>query len=85
MDKNILVALGGNAILKHKEKGTAEEQIRSVRVTAKHLVKLIQKGYHLAITHGNAPQVGDILLKNELAKSSLPPCSLTSVTLKVKE
>jgi carbamate kinase len=76
MDKNILVALGGNAILKHTEKGTAEEQIKNIRGTARHLVKLIQKGYHLAITHGNGPQVGDILLKNELAKSSLPPMPL---------
>ena len=76
MNKKILVALGGNAILKHKEKGTAEEQLSNVRETAKQLVKLIQKGYHLAITHGNGPQVGDILLKNELAKSSLPPMPL---------
>jgi carbamate kinase len=76
MDKEILIALGGNAILKHKEKGTAEEQFENIRLTAKHLVKLIQKDYHMAITHGNGPQVGDILLKNELAKASLPPMPL---------
>ncbi len=72
----IMVALGGNAILKHTEQGTATDQLRNVRLTSKMLVELILDGYQLAITHGNGPQVGDILLKNELAKSSLPPMPL---------
>jgi carbamate kinase len=69
----VLVALGGNAILKQKGKGTAEEQMENVRTTCLHLVEIIREGYQLAITHGNGPQVGDILLKNEMAKSVLPP------------
>jgi carbamate kinase len=76
MSRKVLVALGGNAILKHKEKGTAEEQFENVRRTCEHLVRLIKDGYKLAITHGNGPQVGDILLKNELSKNVLPSMPL---------
>ena len=72
----VMIALGGNAILKHTEEGTAEEQMHNVRATSKLLVELVQDGYQLAITHGNGPQVGDILLKNDMAKSSLPPMPL---------
>lgn len=76
MSKRVLVALGGNAILKHGEKGTAEEQFENVRRTCEHLVRLIEDGYRIAITHGNGPQVGDILLKNERSKDILPPMPL---------
>jgi carbamate kinase len=68
----ILVALGGNAILAQKSKGTSEEQFENVRKACKHLVSIIKKGHQIAITHGNGPQVGDILLKEELARDVLP-------------
>ncbi len=71
-----MIALGGNAILKHGRKGTAEEQFESVRKTCVHLVRLIRDGYRIAVTHGNGPQVGDILLKNERSKDVLPPMPL---------
>jgi len=75
-EKKVLVALGGNAILKHRETGTAEEQLHNIREICKILAGLVFAGYHIAITHGNGPQVGDILMKNELAKESLPPMPL---------
>jgi carbamate kinase len=71
-----LVALGGNAILKHGENGTAEEQFEHVKKICKILVDLIREGHKITITHSNGPQVGDILLKNELSKNSLPPMPL---------
>lgn len=70
------MALGGNAILKHGEEGTAEEQLANVRLTCRKIVEIMQNGHMLAITHGNGPQVGDILLKNEAAKSTLPQMPL---------
>lgn len=76
MGKKVLVALGGNAILRYREKGTAEEQFENVRITCEHLVGLIKDGYRLALTHGNGPQVGDILLKNERSEDTLPPMPL---------
>jgi len=72
----VLVSLGGNAILKHGQKGTAEEQAVNVQNTAKHLVALLRRGERIALTHGNGPQVGNILLQNEIAKSTLPPMPL---------
>ncbi|MDD1769484.1 MAG: carbamate kinase [Methanomassiliicoccales archaeon] len=69
----VLVALGGNAILKHTERGTAEEQIRNIRVTSKRLAEIVREGNSITVTHGNGPQVGDILLRNEFSKSILPP------------
>src|SRR5260370_23069182 len=72
----VLVSLGGNAILKHGQKGTVEEQAVNVQNTAKHLAALLRRGEIIAITHGNGPQVGNILLKNEIAKATWPPMPL---------
>src|SRR6266702_7051437 len=72
----VLVSLGGNAILKHGQRGTVEEQEENVQNTAKHLASILRRGERLAITHGNGPQVGNILLQNEIAKDTLPPMPL---------
>jgi len=68
----LVVALGGNAILRRGEKGTAEEQFGHVRHAAASLTAIVKEGHRIAITHGNGPQVGDILLANECAKETLP-------------
>jgi carbamate kinase len=75
-EKTVVVALGGNAILQHRESGTAEEQLANVRRASRHIAEIASDGYAVVITHGNGPQVGDILLKNELAKDTLPPMPL---------
>lgn len=72
----VLIALGGNAILKHKESGTAGEQMNNIRQVCHLIAGQVRSGYHVAITHGNGPQVGDILLKNKMAKKTLPPMPL---------
>jgi len=72
----VLVALGGNAILQRKETGTSEQQFANIRHTSLQLVDLFLHGALLTITHGNGPQVGDILLRNDLAKNILPPMPL---------
>jgi carbamate kinase len=76
MRQKVLVALGGNAILKHNQRGTVAEQLANVNETCAHLVSLIRAGHTVAITHGNGPQVGDILLKNERAQDVLPAMPL---------
>ena len=68
----ILVALGGNAILTRESEGTADEQFDNIRKACKHLVGIIRQGHKVTITHGNGPQVGDILLRDEMAKDILP-------------
>jgi carbamate kinase len=68
----LVIALGGNAILRRGEKGTAAEQRAHVEYAAAHIAGLVAMGHQVAITHGNGPQVGDILLRNECAKETLP-------------
>jgi carbamate kinase len=68
----IVVALGGNAILQRGEEGSAEEQFAHVNHAVSRLVDLVSRGETILITHGNGPQVGDILLKNECAAARLP-------------
>lgn len=73
MKKRILVALGGNAIKKPHERGTIEEQLRNVKKTCLQLIKLIKMGYELVITHGNGPQVGNLMIQQEEAIRKIPP------------
>ncbi|HOI88869.1 MAG TPA: carbamate kinase [Lentimicrobium sp.] len=64
MNKLAVVALGGNALLRSDQKGTIDDQERNVYETAERLLTLIRSNYNLVITHGNGPQVGNILLAN---------------------
>jgi carbamate kinase len=70
--EKIVVALGGNAILQRGQKGTATEQMENVITTARQIVKMIQAGYEVVISHGNGPQVGAILIQNELGTEKVP-------------
>lgn len=63
--KLAVVALGGNAILRSHQDGTIEEQEENTSKTLANLLFLIKDGYDLIITHGNGPQVGHLLLKND--------------------
>ncbi|MCU0414763.1 MAG: carbamate kinase [Ignavibacteriaceae bacterium] len=66
MNKKIaVVALGGNALLRGNEIGTIQQQEKNAYDTFVHLLKLLKAGYELVITHGNGPQVGNIMLRNE--------------------
>jgi carbamate kinase len=64
MKKLAVVALGGNALLQSNQSGTIEEQEANAYATAECLVKLIKRDYNIVITHGNGPQVGNIMLAN---------------------
>ena len=64
MSKLAVVAFGGNALLKSGEKGTIGEQEKNARVACENLLKLLKNDYNFVITHGNGPQVGNILLAN---------------------
>ena len=65
MNKLAVVALGGNALLRGDEKGTIEQQETNTMDTLENLVFLLKEGYDLVITHGNGPQVGNILMRND--------------------
>lgn len=74
--KRTVVALGGNAIAPAGTGGTAEEQTRNIRRAMDLIAELIVDGREIVITHGNGPQVGNLLRKNEIAKDVVPPMPL---------
>lgn len=66
MEKRLaVVALGGNALLRDNQLGTIDEQEQNTTETLENLVYLIRQGYDIVITHGNGPQVGNILMRND--------------------
>jgi carbamate kinase len=67
-----VVALGGNAISNPRETDTIANQFRHTREALAGVAELVKRGYRLAITHGNGPQVGNALLRVELAKGHAP-------------
>lgn len=71
MKKKIVIALGGNAIL--STDASAQAQQEALRQTAKYLVKFIEQGDELVITHGNGPQVGNLLLQQNASPSEKNP------------
>ena len=65
MSKLAVIALGGNAIIRGDERGTIEEQYKNSSDTIHNLIYLLKDGYNLVVCHGNGPQVGNILLRND--------------------
>lgn len=65
MKKIAVVALGGNALLRGTEIGTIQQQEKNTFNTCINLIKLLEEDFNIVITHGNGPQVGNILLRNE--------------------
>jgi len=64
--KNLMViALGGNALLRRNQKGTIDEQYENVKQTCRILADIVEAGYHIVVTHGNGPQVGATILRHD--------------------
>ncbi len=70
--KTMLLAVGGNSLIRAGEKGTIAEQLANARRTAAQIVALIGQGYRIVLTHGNGPQVGAALLRSERGASQVP-------------
>jgi carbamate kinase len=70
--KTILIAVGGNSLIRAGEKGTVAEQLANARRTAAEIVGLCAAGYRIVLTHGNGPQVGAALLRSERGASEVP-------------
>lgn len=73
--RRILVALGGNALMTDGDAGPAAQQAAAERAAAQ-VADLIAAGNEVAITHGNGPQVGNLLLKNDISRYAVPPVPL---------
>ncbi len=74
--KRLVVALGGNAISAPDKIGDINEQFAQVSQTAEVLCDAIERGYQLVVSHGNGPQVGNVLRRVEIARSELYPIPL---------
>ena len=72
MSEKIVIALGGNALQSGKDQPTADAQLKVVRETSEKIAQICQRGYEIAVVHGNGPQVGRILLASEAAKDVTP-------------
>ncbi len=69
---SILIAVGGNSLIRAGEKGTVPEQFHNAQRTAAAIVGLVRAGYRTVVTHGNGPQVGAQLLRSERASDQVP-------------
>jgi carbamate kinase len=75
-DRTVVVALGGNALAPRGEEGTITEQFRHTRESLGAVVELAREGWRIAIVHGNGPQVGNELIRNEQSRHLVPPLPL---------
>jgi carbamate kinase len=74
--KVAVVAFGGNALMGHEGKSNYADQMRRTDTICRKLLSLFEMGYRIVITHGNGPQVGNILMQQECLIDSLPPMPL---------
>ncbi|HEX7051332.1 MAG TPA: carbamate kinase [Longimicrobiales bacterium] len=72
----VVVALGGNALLPPGERGDIHQQFAHTRESLTPIVALARAGWHIAVVHGNGPQIGDELVRNQAASPELPPLPL---------
>ena len=76
IEKRVLIAFGGNALIKATEKGTISEQIKNAEEAAENLAPLLLEYKNVVIVHGNGPQVGQNLIRVEEGVTKVPPLPL---------
>lgn len=76
MKQRVVIALGGNAILRPGQEATVEVQKGNIKISAEQIARIQELNYEVVLTHGNGPQVGNILQQNEIAKDVVPPFPL---------
>ncbi len=75
-NKTVIIALGGNALLNPNTNGAIREQMQTIERSCQAIMGIIQEGYQVVLTHGNGPQVGQLLIQQEEAKELVPPWPL---------
>jgi carbamate kinase len=75
--QKIVIAIGGNSLIKNgRQAASFQEQLETVRETTQKIADIVEQGYRVVITHGNGPQVGDILIRSYLTRNHLPDIPL---------
>lgn len=77
--KTIVIAIGGNSLIKDSQHMSVQDQYAAVVETARHITDLLEHHYRIVITHGNGPQVGFILLRSEHSRGILHQVPLDSI------
>ncbi len=78
MEKLVIIAIGGNSLIKDSEHMTVYDQYKAAGETSEHIAGILEEGYRVVVTHGNGPQVGFILLRSEMARDVLHQVPLDS-------
>lgn len=68
----MVIALGGNALQEAGKPATAQAQLEVVEKTSEYIADIVERGYEVIVAHGNGPQVGRIVIQNEVASASTP-------------
>lgn len=76
MAQRVVMAIGGNAILKPSQAATFKNQLENTKICAEQIARVEALDYEVVLTHGNGPQVGNILRQNDLGKEVVPPVPL---------
>ncbi|MCU0454524.1 MAG: carbamate kinase [Bacteroidetes bacterium] len=71
MSQTALIAIGGNSLIRAGQRGTIDEQLANAHATARSIVRMVERGWRIVITHGNGPQVGAQLLRSERAAAEV--------------
>ena len=74
--KTVIIALGGNALSPKNEAGTIQLQFQHTRESLKAVLHFVKDDYNICITHGNGPQVGAEMSRNEISMDKIPPLPL---------
>jgi carbamate kinase len=77
--KTLVIAIGGNSLIKDVRHQSVPDQYAAVVETARHLTDLLERGHRIVVTHGNGPQVGFILLRSEHSRGFLHQVPLDSI------
>ena len=78
MKELVVIAIGGNSLIKDSRHMTVYDQYKACGETSEHIAGIVEEGYRVVVTHGNGPQVGFILLRSELARDVLHQVPLDS-------
>lgn len=70
--KKLVIALGGNALREAGKPATAQAQLEVVEKTSEYIADIVERGYEVIVAHGNGPQVGRIVIQNEVASAATP-------------
>jgi carbamate kinase len=74
----VVIAIGGNSLIKDSQHRSVLDQYNAVGETARHIVPIVREGYRVVVTHGNGPQVGFILMRSDIARDVLHQVPLVS-------